>query len=288
MHSHLEQAIKERAHAIWEQDGCPDGKALDHWLRAETEIISSSLYSIPRTSYENFAVECPWCQKESIFNRRSDLQTCDPITGLTVACLNAECGRSFWVAGDSVNNAHEMLILDMLELYERKHYMNCILSLAQAYEVFFSLYLRVNLLFKPFGSDADRDIGMFNRLDEELYNEIKKYGFADMRALFLQHVVIGSPLPRNLTEAEAVLSAFPKPQIPSDAAIKAMTDTNLIPYIEAVKKSRIHEMRNLVVHKRAYRPSREEVDLAYKDTTDTLPALTIRLDLNDDINYYLQ
>ena len=81
MHSHLEQAIKERAHAIWEQDGCPDGKALDHWLRAETEIISSSLYSIPRTSYENFAVECPWCQKESIFNRRSDLQTCDPITG---------------------------------------------------------------------------------------------------------------------------------------------------------------------------------------------------------------
>ena len=61
-----------------------------------------------------------------------------------------------------------MLILDMPELYERKHYMNCILSLAQAYEVFFSLYLRVNLLFKPFGSDADRDIGMFNRLDEEL------------------------------------------------------------------------------------------------------------------------
>jgi hypothetical protein len=61
MHSHLEQAIKERAHAIWEQDGCPDGKALDHWLRAETEIISSSLYSIPRTSYENFGglSRCP-------------------------------------------------------------------------------------------------------------------------------------------------------------------------------------------------------------------------------------
>jgi hypothetical protein len=125
-------------------------------------------------------------------------------------------------------------------------------------------------------------------LDEELYNEIKKYGFAHMRALFLQHVVSGSPLPCNLTEAEAVLSAFPNPQIPSDAAIKAVTDTNLIPYLEAIKKSKIHEMRNLVVHKRAYRPSRDEVDLAYNETIDTLPALTIRLDLNDDINYYLQ
>ena len=120
------------------------------------------------------------------------------------------------------------------------------------------------------------------------YNEIKKYGFAHMRALFLQHVVSGSPLPCNLTEAEAVLPAFPNPQIPSDAAIKAVTDTNLIPYLEAIKKSKIHEMRNLVVHKRAYRPSRDEVDLAYNETIDTLPALTIRLDLNDDINYYLQ
>jgi hypothetical protein len=165
--------------------------------------------------------------------------------------------------------------------------MNCILNLAQAYEVFFSLYLRVYLLYKPFGCDSDRDIDMFNRLDEALYNEIKKCGFADMRALFLWRVVSGSPLPRNLTEAEAVLSAFPKPQIPSDAAIKAMTDTNLIPFVEAIKKSKINEMRNLVVHKRAYRPSREEVDLAYKGTTDTLFPLTIRLDLNDEIDHYL-
>jgi len=262
MVSQLKQAIEERAYALWDRDGRPDGKRLEHWLCAETQIISSSLYSIPRTTYENFSVKCPWCYKESIFNRRSDRQTGEPVAGLTVACLNAECGRSFWIANDSVNNAHEMLILDVPELYERKHYMNCIINLAQAYEVFFSLYLRVNLLYKPFGGDSHRDIDMFNRLDEALYNEIKKYGFVDMRALFLWHIVTGSPLSRNLTEAEAVLSAFPKPKIPSDAAIKAMTDTNLIPFVEVVKKSKINEMRNLVVHKRAYRPSREEVDLA--------------------------
>jgi hypothetical protein len=81
MRSQLEQAIKARAYAFWERDGRPNGKHEDHWLRAETEIISSALTSIPRASYENFAVKCPWCCRESIFNRRSDLQTCDLIAG---------------------------------------------------------------------------------------------------------------------------------------------------------------------------------------------------------------
>lgn len=33
-----EQAIRERAYAIWEQQGCPEGHSIDHWLQAETEI----------------------------------------------------------------------------------------------------------------------------------------------------------------------------------------------------------------------------------------------------------
>ena len=37
-----EQAIRERAYAIWEEEGRPDGKDLDHWLRAEAEIISAT------------------------------------------------------------------------------------------------------------------------------------------------------------------------------------------------------------------------------------------------------
>jgi len=30
-------------------------------------------------SYENFVAECPWCCKEIIFNRASDLRTFEPI-----------------------------------------------------------------------------------------------------------------------------------------------------------------------------------------------------------------
>jgi hypothetical protein len=37
-----EQAIRERAYAIWEDEGRPEGRHLDHWLRAEAEINLSS------------------------------------------------------------------------------------------------------------------------------------------------------------------------------------------------------------------------------------------------------
>jgi Protein of unknown function (DUF2934) len=287
MTSQLRQAIKERADAIWEQEGRPDGKDVDHWLRAEFEIISSSLTSNPRTGYENFEVECPWCQNEIIFNRASDLGTFQSIVGQTVVCLNSDCRKSFWISNDSINTPHEMLIFDVKELYKQKHYMNCILNLAQAYEIFFSLYLRVEMLFKPFGFEPDLDINKLNQLATELYKKVRKYGFVDMRSLFLLHIMNGNS-PNNLTQSKKMLAAFPnKPSAPKYNALKkAVKDTTLLKLLKSIKDSKIHEMRNRVIHQGAYRPTREDVDLAYTETADTLLALTSYLDLNDDISHY--
>jgi hypothetical protein len=33
-----EQRVRERAYAIWEAEGRPDGKEHEHWLRAEADI----------------------------------------------------------------------------------------------------------------------------------------------------------------------------------------------------------------------------------------------------------
>jgi hypothetical protein len=35
-----EHRIRERAYANWEQEGRPDGKDREHWLRAEAEIAA--------------------------------------------------------------------------------------------------------------------------------------------------------------------------------------------------------------------------------------------------------
>ena len=36
------QQIAKRAYALWEQEGRPDGRDLDHWLQAEAELASSA------------------------------------------------------------------------------------------------------------------------------------------------------------------------------------------------------------------------------------------------------
>lgn len=33
-----EDAIRLRSYFIWQQEGCPAGKALSHWLRAKAEL----------------------------------------------------------------------------------------------------------------------------------------------------------------------------------------------------------------------------------------------------------
>jgi len=33
-----EEAIRRRSHEIWLKEGRPEGKALEHWLRAEAEL----------------------------------------------------------------------------------------------------------------------------------------------------------------------------------------------------------------------------------------------------------
>jgi hypothetical protein len=38
MSEQREQAIRERAYVLWEQDGRPEGQSLAHWSQAEAEI----------------------------------------------------------------------------------------------------------------------------------------------------------------------------------------------------------------------------------------------------------
>ena len=43
MGSELKREIEDRARALWEADGRPEGRALDYWLQAEQEIVNQSI-----------------------------------------------------------------------------------------------------------------------------------------------------------------------------------------------------------------------------------------------------
>lgn len=36
----LRRQIAERAYALWEEEGCPHGRDVDHWLKAEAECAA--------------------------------------------------------------------------------------------------------------------------------------------------------------------------------------------------------------------------------------------------------
>lgn len=39
----LRRRIERNAYALWEADGCPEGRALDYWLQAEQELVNQSI-----------------------------------------------------------------------------------------------------------------------------------------------------------------------------------------------------------------------------------------------------
>lgn len=238
-----------------------------------------------RISYENLVVECPWCGRPNVFNRASDLKTREPNTSRIVSCLIDDCRKPFRIVGDAVNTAHEMLIDDCYELLDRKHYINCIFCLTQAYEVFFSLFLRVELLYKPFAANSAQDLAGLNRLHEMLQEKVADLTFNPLRALFLNYV-INRRFPKNLAESQRQIEALGVPPVTEESDISRVGDVNLARVLKALKATTINKLRNAVVHKTARRPSFDEVEAALQETQFILLRLNSHLQLHDDLNWY--
>jgi len=247
-----------------------------------------------RASYENFFARCPWCEVENVFNRKTDLGDVQPIARKEVHCLNPSCGKLFAITGDSVNSAHEMLIFDCYELKKEKRYCYCVLNLAQAFEVFFSLYLRVLLLCRPFAWHEREDTGednlvQLNALASELYEAIKDHAFAKLRNVFLNCVLTYQNI-ASFDEAATIIRTLPAlNHMPSDQALSACGNPKLTALLKLVKDSKVGELRNKIVHQRAYRPTLAEVELALQETRSIIFPLSHLLSVQgDDINWYMR
>ena len=48
MDPEIEEKIRARAHAIWEKEGRPHGKHLEHWERAKRLLAAEELLAGPR------------------------------------------------------------------------------------------------------------------------------------------------------------------------------------------------------------------------------------------------
>ena len=99
---------------------------------------------------------------------------------------------------------------------------------------------------------------------------------------------VNGPSSKDLADAAAVIAGLPdNPGDPKDTAIESLGDAKLVPLLKALKATSINTLRNRVVHKQAYRPTREEVEAALQETRSILFPLTSHLQLYDEINWYM-
>ena len=207
--------------------------------------------------------------------------------GEDIQCLKEICQKSFRIVGDTANERHEMLVFDCYQIFERKQYMYCILNLSIAYEMFFSLFLRVEFLYKPFAADPNpkhsEKLDRMNMLSRKLDRKTRQWGFDKMRKTFLGEVTGQHSVP-DLDKSEARIASL-KPQDTPECSIRGLSDTRMIPLLIRLKCTDINVIRNSVVHKHGFRPSRMVTKKYFEETKAILFNLTRHLNLHDDVNY---
>jgi len=212
--------------------------------------------------YETVTARCDECGSLCVFNRIDDIGHPGPYSGRSVTCL--ECGKPFWIYGDIINPAYQLFIFDADEHMRRKHYMLCVTSLAQAWEMFFAAFIYSNYLYRPFHANARHpgDLKQFNRLAALLGDTIEKFTFDPLRNV-LVNTVVERVHPGTLDESETAIARIKDEkfgQRPAKARVEAFPDTSVRDVLLRLQNLRVNELRNRVVHKGAYRPRRAEVE----------------------------
>jgi hypothetical protein len=248
-------------------------------------------------TYENFYATCPYCRDRNIFNRVSDLKTEGLISGKPVQCL--KCDNEFWINGDIINPPFEYFLWDAENFKRDKRYMYCILNIAQAYEIFFSLYLLIEVVNEPYYNariiaeePADRrmDLGIqVNELLDLFYTKIHDYTFGSLRNLFIWRIIESENTPlKSLDESKQAVEIFFenfRKKEPSNEKIQGIQNAKLSKILQQLKDSKINVIRNQVVHKHAYRPSLSEIEKYLDEAKEILYPLRTILDFEQKYHH---
>lgn len=204
-----------------------------------------------KTTYENFEAECPHCKKWNIFNRASDLKTFKPIAGLDVLCCF--CNKTFRIGFDCINENYQQLLFSANEFFERKQYIQVVINICIAYEMFFSKILKEYIVEKfkteninkkisnaPFGTLFFAVLNLFLYIEKIKFDNLEDY----INHCFDKNININKFIEELKMLKNKEIKKF------------------LLPLICLYKRKKtINYLRNKVAHKQAYRPTKEEAKM---------------------------
>lgn len=233
---------------------------------------------IKTAGYENIYIDCPYCKKENIINRISDLPDNLPVSGRYIVCEH--CNTQFWTSGDRVSNGIWHWLIDELPIFkERKEYRAYILNLCQGCECFFQQAI-VNKL-------VDRNTDVIDEeghIDTEKWNNLRKD--LDEEKICVLYGKSGEKLKTKFKKAslnhlrKIFLYQF---QVEKDSYIPKRTklkEDKRDKCFSCIEETKINEIRNKVVHKQAYCPTKTEIE-SFEKLVKSLYWLSLYLDVNE-------
>lgn len=218
--------------------------------------------NIQNPDYETVTAVCEHCGSLCVFNRIDDLDEPGPYFGRYATCL--ECRKQFWIFGDIINPAYDLLINSARERFGTKRYMQCVGLLGQAWEIFFSLFAYSNYIYRPFFTrpELDHSVEYLNRLSSQLFSATRGFTFYPLRNLLI-NTMLKQVRPQTLQESEAAIARIVDENFgnnPKNTDIENLPDEKIRDLLKQLQQLRIADLRNRVVHQRAYRPKRAEVE----------------------------
>src|SRR5437868_815472 len=135
-------------------------------------------------------------------------------------------------------------------------------SLAQAWEIFFAIYIYSNYLYRPFFADPPgvRSVALLKPLAEQLYELVENFAFSKLRNTFIR-TILRAWHPATLTAAASSIATLASSKLWNHldpAELESHPNATERELFTAVLSLETDKLRNRVVHKEAYRPTLAE------------------------------
>jgi len=244
-----------------------------------------------KATYENYEVGCRICKKWNIFNRITDIKSIGAASGKEVQCFY--CHKSFVISIDDVEEQYQYFLNDCEELLKQKRYMYCIINLCQACEAFFMKCIDIKLLWIPYRRGVfgwgDKKYQLFDNFFEKVHKEFKKFAYCRLRNILFD-LCLNDKSFSTQEEIHDYLSKIADDEEnniaePSAKAIKIKSEGRQRNVLMDLKRLKIHEIRNKVVHMEGYRPSFDDAKYYIKQITSFIENFKTVFNLHDILEY---
>jgi hypothetical protein len=238
-------------------------------------------------TFEAFIAICPICGHRCVYHRAADLHDLRPIDLKRVRCQHQECGREFYINGDTISPAYRTLLFEAYEHRHEKRFRECLLNLGQALELLLVRIIYALLADQPFAHEHQEDWEALRSLQKTIKRKLHHVRFRDLRTAAIS-LISAVQHPLSTAEARELAGNLetlwgPASETQLAAAIDRVGNEELQRLLHRLRTTRIVTLRNRALHPENYRPSHEEMDQALAEARELILLLAVHLDPETDL-----